>query len=284
MNKSSLLVGIGLTIFAGTTFASMDGLAKYLSALVPVVQVLWARYFVQTVIMAGYLARTTGTAFLRSRRPGLQILRGVMLFTSSALMYNAIANAPLADATATLFLTPILVTVLSVIFLAERIGIHRIAAVCAGFAGVLLIVRPGSAGAEPFLLLALAAAVANAIFLLLTRRLAGQEDVASTQFNTTAVGALILTALVVPMWETPSLPTLLLMFAMGVIGTLGHFCLVRAFVHAPASLLSPFLYSQVLFAGILSVTVFGDRLHPAMVAGTLLLIGSGLYIWWRERR
>ncbi len=280
----SLVLGILLTIAAGTLFAGMDALGKHLTTLLPVIQVIWGRYFVQTVLLTGFLAARTGTGFLRTRHPFLQILRGLMLLASTFLMYEALKRVPLADATAVLFFTPIVVTLLSVVFLRERIGPHRIAAVLVGFAGMLLVLSPGFGSFHPALFLALAASVTNASYLLLTRQLAGREDAAATQFNTTAAGAFLLSFAVIPSWQTPDASTALLMLAIGTVGTIGHFLLVRAFAHAPASLLSPFLYSQVLAASLISVTLFGDPLRPTMLAGTVLLVASGLTIWWRENR
>lgn len=283
-SKNPLLTGIILTVLAGALFAGMDALGKHLTTLLPVLQVIWGRYFVQTVILSTYLAATTGTGFLRTRHPVLQILRGLMLLASTFLMYQALSRVPLADATAVLFFTPIVVTILSVVILRETIGPHRILAVLAGFAGMLLILRPGFGAIHPALGLSLAASVTNAAYLLLTRHLAGREDAASTQFNTTAAGAIVLSLAVIPVWQTPAPVTLALMIAIGTVGALGHFTLIRAFSRAPASLLSPFLYSQVLAASGLSLLVFGDALRPTTIIGTAILVGSGVYIWWRENR
>ncbi|EAS51756.1 possible integral membrane protein [Aurantimonas manganoxydans SI85-9A1] len=281
---SSLLTGILLTVLAGSVFAGMDSLGKHLTTLLPVLQVIWGRYFFQTLVLGSYLGATTGTRFLKARHPYLQLVRGMLLLAATICMYNALARVPLADATAVLFFTPIVVTILSVMVLKETIGIHRIGAIIAGFCGMLLILRPGFAGIEPALGFALAASGFNACYLLMTRRLAGTEDAASTQFNTTAAGAVILTLVIIPFWETPAPATLALLVLSGVAGSIGHFTLVTAFSHAPASLLSPFLYSQVLVASILSVVLFGDPLQPPMILGTVILVASGLYIWWRENR
>ncbi|MBO0905581.1 DMT family transporter [Jiella sonneratiae] len=281
---STLLAGILFTLAAGCTFAVQDSIGKTLTGLVPLVQVLWGRYVFQTTIMATALSATRGTAFLRTSHPVLQILRGLCLLSATSLMYAALAYVPLADATAVIFFGPILVTVFSVIFLKERIGVHRIGAVAAGFAGMLVIIRPGLASIEPRLFLVVLAAVFNACYFLLTRRLSGREDSASTMFNTSAPGAVVLSAIALPTWETPSPTAVALMVAIGCTGSLAHFLLVRGFAYAPASLLSPFLYIQVLAASILTVVVFGDPLHLTTAVGALILVGSGLYIWWRENR
>lgn len=284
MNSSKLLTGILLTVFAGMVFATMDALGKQLMTILPVLQVVWGRYLVQTVLMTAYLSTTTGTRFLKTRRPVLQIMRGALLLSATLTMYFALANIPLADATAIMFVSPLVVTILSVLFLQETIGIHRIAAILVGFAGVMLIVRPGFSQFNPFHLLPLLAAVLNSGYLLLTRQLAGADDAAATQFNTTALGAFVLSILVIPIWETPSPSTAGLMLLIGTVGAIGHFTLIRAFAFASASLLSPFLYSQVLFASIVSILWFGDPMASTTVIGTAVLIASGLYIWWRENR
>jgi drug/metabolite transporter (DMT)-like permease len=281
-HPNHLLTGILLTILAGVSFAGMDALGKYTTTLLPIVQVVWGRYVFQTLILSAYLAATTGKAFLRTRHPVLQVIRGLVLLSATFLMYQAIARVPLADAIAVIFFAPIVVTLLSVVFLKERVGVHRSSAVVAGFIGVLLIIRPEVGSIDPALMFALAASIFNAVYLLLTRHLAGKEDAASTQFNTTATGSLILSVVVLPGWETPDSAAFALLFALGAAGAVGYFILVSAFSYAPASLLSPFLYTQVLAAGVISLVLFRDPLRPGMILGTAILVASGLYIWWRE--
>ena len=207
-----------------------------------------------------------------------------MLLVGTVLMYIALSKVPLADATAVQFFSPVLVTVLSVMFLGERIGLPRIAAVLAGFAGVLLITRPGLAGTDPYLLLPLGAAAVFSVYFLLTRTLSGPQDSASTLFNTTAVGAVVLSAAVPFFWQAPTAFEFVLMVAIGTLGAIGHFCIVKGFSFAPASTLSPFLYSQVLFASLYSVFLIGDPLGWQIFVGALILVGSGVFIWWRENR
>jgi drug/metabolite transporter (DMT)-like permease len=199
-------------------------------------------------------------------------------------MYVGLARVSLADATSVMFFSPILITILSVVVLKETIGLHRIIAVIVGFLGVLLIVRPGATSTDPYLLFPLAAAGLNSVYMLLTRKLAGSDEAPATQFNTTAVGAVILTIIVIPQWQTPSPGLFAMLVLIGCIGAIGHFCLVVGFRYASASLLSPFLYSQVLFATGISLLVFDDHLRWTTLVGTAVLVGSGLYIWWRENR
>ncbi|UIJ73296.1 DMT family transporter [Aurantimonas sp. HBX-1] len=281
---SGILAGICLTILSGLSLASMDTVGKFLTGRLPVMEVVWARYFFHTLAMVAWLVPTTGMRFLRTRRPGLQLLRGGTLLVATLLMYTAFSRIPLADATSVQFFAPVLVTVLSAVFLGERIGIHRIAAVLVGFAGVLLIVQPGFSDTDPYLLLPLGAAAILSVYFLLTRTLSGADDSASTLFNTTAVGAVILTLSLPLVWQSPTLAEFGLMALVGLLGAIGHFCLVRGFSYASASTLSPFLYAQVLFASIFSLVILRDPLRPNLIAGAALLVASGLYIWWRENR
>src|SRR5690606_23398427 len=158
----------------------------------------------------------------------------------------------------------------------------RLAAVAGGFIAVLLIIRPGPTS-DPFMLLPLGAAVLLSVYFLQTRILAGLDHPRTTQFYTTAVGALVLTATVPFVWQTPTMGQFLLMVVVGALGAIGHFAIITGFSRAPASLLSPFLYSQLLFAALLSVAFFGDPMSPWTVAGAILLVASGLALWRTER-
>lgn len=280
----SLTTGILLTLLTGCLFASLDSVGKLLMASVPVVQILWARYLIHTMLVGAYLSGTTGSRFLRMRRPVAQLARGLALLCSSLFMYWGMLHVPIAAATAMLFVTPVIVTGLSAVLLRERIGMHRIAAIVLAVAGVVLIVRPGAAGTSPWLLLPLLAAFTNAAFFMLTRALAGADDSEATQFNTTAIGSAALTVAVATSWETPTPPVAVLMLASGLLSLLGHYTLVRAFSYASAARLSPFLYSQLIFATIFGTVVFGETPHPGMALGAVLIVGAGLSVWWRESR
>ena len=281
---SGVLAGIVLVASSGLALSSMDTIAKLLSGNLPVIEIVWARYFFHTLVMTVYLGATTGTRFLKSERPVLQLLRGAMLLIGTVMIYAALSRVTLAEATAVQFSSPVMVTILSVLFLGERIGLPRILAVLAGFGGVLMITRPGFSGTDPHLFLPLGAAAVFSVYFLLTRTLSGPREAASTLFNTTAVGAIVLSAVVPFVWVAPTAGEFVLMVAIGTFGAIGHFCIVKGFSYASASTLSPFLYSQVLFASLYSVFLIGDPLRWNMVVGALVLVASGLFIWWRENR
>jgi len=284
VKKDQLLPAIGLILLATLCFSAMDTTGKLIVAQLPIMMVVWGRTLVQTVLVGVFLGATQGPRFFHTRRPLAQFTRGAILLATGLLTYAALRHVPLADTIAALFFSPVLVVVFSAVFLKEKVGIHRIGAVLAGFAGVLLIVRPGMAGFNPWLLLAVAAAIVNTGFLLLTRVLSDPSERAATHFHTTSFAALAMCVLVVPYWQTPGPGEAAVLLAMGALGTVGHFLLIRAFQFAPASLLSPFLYVQVFFTMLASTFIIGDPLTLPTVAGAALLVASGVYIWWRERK
>jgi drug/metabolite transporter (DMT)-like permease len=278
------LLGVLLTVAGGVSLAGMDAVGKHLTGELPVLQVIWARYFVHAVLVAGGLAvLDPRLGFLRSRRPGLQLLRAACLLSATLMMYTALTRIPLADATAVQFFAPVLVTLLAAAVLRERVDAVRLGAVAAGFAGVLLIVRPG-VSSDPYLLLPVGSAATVACYLLLTRILAGSDDARATLFNTTALGAAALSLAVPAAWSAPSPGQWGWMLALGALGAVGHLCWVLAMRCAPASLLSPFLYAQLLAAALLSVVVFGDPVTVWLVAGGAVVVASGLVVTMAGRR
>ena len=278
-------VAVALIVATGFALAGMDALAKFLALEVPIIMVLWGRYFFHTVItFSAYSAKTRSLGFLRARRPGLQFIRAAALFGATFFMYLAIMRMPLGDAAAIQFLAPVLVTAFSGLLLGEHVGPRRWMAVGFGFVGVLLVARPGSGVLGWNALLPLATAVLLAIYMMMTRIIRNQDDPAATTFYSTAVGALVLSVLVVFNWQVLSQFQWLLMVAMGAAGAGGHFMLVKAFHSAEASMLAPFTYSQVLAAIIWGFLIFGDVPSLWTLSGAGVVIGSGLYVWYRETR
>jgi len=282
---SSSTWAIILIIITGTVLAGMDGGAKYLALELPVVLVLWGRYFFHTVLTFGvYAARTRSLAFLKVRRPGLQFLRAASLFGATSFLYVAITRMQLADAAAIQFLAPVLVTALSGLVLGEHVGPRRWMAVVFGFIGVLLVARPGSGVLGWSALLPLGTAVGLAIYMTMTRIIRTKDDPAATTFYSTAVGALVLSVMVPFFWHDLSAFQWSVMVAMGGAGALGHFFLVRAFFLAEASMLAPFTYAQVVAAIVWGFVFFGDVPSLWTLSGAVIVTASGLYVWSRERR
>ncbi|MBT3305459.1 MAG: DMT family transporter [Alphaproteobacteria bacterium] len=267
----------------GTVLAGMDGTAKYLALEIPIVMVIWGRYFFHTVLtFTLYTVRTRSLVFLKARRPGLQFFRAAALFAATAFMYVAITRMQLADASSIQFLAPVLVTAFSGLVLGERVGPRRWMAVVFGFVGVLLVARPGSGVLGWTALLPLATAVLLAVYLIMTRIIHTKDDPAATTFYSTAVGAVVLSLAVPFYWQDITAFQWAVMVAMGAAGALGHFFLIKAFFLAEASMLAPFTYAQVVAAIVWGYVLFGDVPSAWTLAGAGVVIASGLYVWWRE--
>ncbi|MEW8625605.1 MAG: DMT family transporter [Candidatus Thiodiazotropha sp.] len=278
-----LFWGIISTVLACSLLAVMDGLGKWLMQELAMPQVVWARYFFHTVIVALLFSYRDGFAFVRAKRPGMQLVRAICLMGVTLSLYSAIQTISLADATSIVFFAPVLVTLLAGWFLKEEVGATEWSAVGIGFIGVLFIVRPGFRDPDPALLLACLAAVCLAFYFVLTRALKGHDSEQTTLFHTTFAGAVILTLLLPIWWQQPSAIQWVYLVVTGALGATGHFLLVKAFHMASASLLSPYLNAQLVAAALISVVFFDDLLGWPFYLGSLLIVGAGLMIWVHQR-
>lgn len=265
--------------------ATVDAAAKYMSTSLHGLQIVWGYSLVITVLVLGYGAVRPGSlrrAFA-TRRPVLQLGRGAMLFITISMLFMALAYMPLADAIAISFAAPLFITVLAVPLLSERVGAHRIGAVLAGLAGVAIVMRPGAGVFEWAALLALASALFFAFFQLATRVLAATEPPFTTLLYT-GIGALVCSSLVVPFFWAPISVFELTVFAViGGLGVGAHICMIRAYAFTQASFLAPFNYAKLLWAVVLGYLIFGDVPQLHVIAGSLVIVASGLYVLYRER-
>ncbi|MCG7873516.1 MAG: DMT family transporter [Candidatus Thiodiazotropha lotti] len=278
-----LFWGIISTILACFLLAIMDGLGKWLMGDLPMPEVVWARYFFHTLIVAILFSSRSGFTFVRANRPGIQLIRAICLMGVTLSLYSAIQTISLADATSIVFFAPVLVTLLAGWFLKEKVGATEWSAVGIGFIGVLLIVRPGFRDPDPALLLACLAAVCLAFYFVLTRALKGHDSEQTTLFHTTFAGAVILTLSLPIWWQQPSPIQWVYLVVTGALGASGHFLLVKAFHMASASLLSPYLNAQIVAAALISVIFFDDLLDWPFYVGSVLIVGAGLMIWLHQR-
>ena len=276
--------GIGLTILAIGLFTVMDTIGKGLSARYPVPQVVWARYFFQFGWMLLLIPRIGAIGLVRTTRLGMNLVRGFLLAVATLFMFTAISFVPLADAYTITFIAPLLITIFSIPLLGERVGWRRWSAVVAGFIGVLIVIRPGIGMPHWALALPLVTAVGFALYQILTRKVAGTpgETSVAMLFYLASVGAAVMTALVPFFWRTVAPFDWLPMAAMGLVGGLGHLILIRALTIARASLLAPFVYTQIVWALILGYLVFGDLPNVWMLLGGGVIVVSGLYVFYRE--
>ncbi|MEC9345035.1 MAG: DMT family transporter [Pseudomonadota bacterium] len=278
----SPLAGVGLYCAALVLFVGMGIAAKSMAAIYPVEQVIWARYFFHVVFIVICFPLSLRTLF-RTERRGLQVLRSVLVFGATACGFTSLTMMPMAQVSAIGYVAPLLVTVLSIFLLKEKVGPRRLAAVAIGFVGVLVILRPDRTDFSWWSLLPLVMASCYAMFLVLTRMIRGAASPINSLFYTAITGAVLATIPLPFIWQTPE-PLHWLVFAgMGVIGGTGHFLMIRAFEKAEASMLAPFVYTELLWAIIAGALVFGDIPELSMVIGAIVIMGSGLFVLYRER-
>lgn len=283
--RARVLAGIGLAVAASVSFALLDATVKLLIQQgYPAPMVAWARYAFHVGAMAVLLWPRRGTALLSTRRPGLQVIRGACLGLSSITFFGALAVLPQAEATALIAISPILVTVVAVRWMRERAPRGTWIALATSFAGVLLIIRPGSALFGPAALLPLLAALFATGYTLSTRRLAGVDDGMSTLFIGGVVATVLLSSLVPLFWVAPTEGWhVALAVLSGLIGAGGHLLLVRAYERANASTLAPYTYAHTVAAlgtGWMLFGTFPDR--PALL-GMALIVATGVAMAWARR-
>lgn len=276
--------GIVLIVLATFLFASHDALSKYLSGFFPVIMVVWARYLIHTLLMAGIFLPQSGLRVLRSKRPLLQLMRALCLLSTSLLFTSALLFIPLAEATAVNFLAPVLVTALSVPLLGEQVTRGQWLAVICGFVGVLIIVHPGGELFTPAVLLPFCSALFFCFYQLLTRKLAEHDSPTTSNFFAGLCNTLVMTALVPFFWQTPGFLHGFLMLALGACGMSAHLFLTQAFRHAAPALLAPFGYCQIVFAGLLGWLLFGHAPSLITQVGIAVICLSGLAAAWQQRR
>ena len=274
-------LAIFLTIFAGCVLGIMDALSKQLIGSFEVIQVLWSRYFFHSVIVFVYLILFCSKSVFISKKPKIQIQRSLALFVATIAMYVSLDYLPLADAASVQFSAPVLVTLISGIFLGEKIGKRRYIAVIVAFCGVLIIVQPGIEFRWA-MLLPLIAAFMLAIFLIQTRALQSFDNAYTTLFYSTLIGAIVFIIVIPFFWRQPTSEEWFFMVVQGSLGAIGHLAIIKALKYSTASFLAPFLYSQLLVAIILSVMYLGDPVTIMMCLGAFIIMASGIYIWYRE--
>ncbi len=278
------LKGLLLVILATFLFSSHDALSKYLSGFYPIVMVVWARYMVHTLLMAGIFLPQSGLRVLRTKRPLLQLARSLCLLGTSLFFTTGLLFIPLAEATAVNFLAPVLVTALSVPLLKEKVSRGQWLAVICGFIGVLIIVHPGGELFTPAILLPFCSALFFCFYQLLTRKLAQHDSPTTSNFFAGLCNTLIMSALVPFFWQVPSLGHGLLMLALGTCGMTAHLFLTQAFRLAAPALLAPFGYCQIVFAGLLGWLLFSHTPDLSALVGIVVICLSGLAAAWQQRR
>ena len=276
-------IGIGLVTLTTLCFAVLDTSAKWLVQTLPVIQVVWLRFVFHVLIASALLAPRYGFELLRVRSWKLQALRAAMMAAMTALNFWALQYLQLAETGAIQFSVPLLIALLSAWWLGERLDAHHWLAIAAGLAGVLLVVRPGSAAFHPAILLSVMNALLYASFNLLTRRMAATESPAAMQL----ISAIAATVLIAPFafwqWRMPEdAATWAVVALCGLCGGVGHYAVALAHRYATAATLGPFLYQQIVYMTAWGWLLFGQVPDAMVVAGALVVVASGLYMLWVE--
>jgi drug/metabolite transporter (DMT)-like permease len=274
--------GALLLIAAMALFSSLDAVAKGLMERYDPFQVVWARYLSQALLVVLLVAPRLRTV-ARTRRPGLQILRSAFLFGATLSGFVAFAAMPLAEAVAIFETAPLIITALAALVLGEKVGPRRWTAVAVGFLGALVIVRPGFEAFRPVALLPLLGAIFFAAYSIATRFLGRDEGFMTTFLYSAALGALAASVFVPLVWITPTWEDAAIMASMGVIGGAGQFLLIVAFNTAPASAIAPFTYFGLVFSATWGLVFFREVPDLWTCAGAAVIVGSGVYVWRRER-
>jgi drug/metabolite transporter (DMT)-like permease len=274
-----------LFLVAGFCLSSLDATAKYLVRDHSLWVVVWARYAGQMVVVTPFAWHRAGPGFWRTGKPGLQLLRSLFLVLATLGFWGGLRYLPLAEASSITFLAPTFVVLLSWPLLHERAPPARQIASTVGFIGILILLRPGSAVMHPAVVLLLAAALANALYQLLTRRLL-DEKLPTTLFYSASVGTVVLTLGLPFATDVPRLMAIGIapLVLLGVLAGIGHWCMTHAYLLAPASLLTPFTYLQILWATAFGYLMFGQHPDRLSALGMAVVVASGVVLALWERR
>jgi len=285
LQRRQRLTGIGLMCVTMVCFACLDSTAKYLNHFMDTLEVVWARYtggLLLALVLSNPVSRP---AIMKTKRPWLQIGRSILLLGSTLLNFFALRWLQLDQATSILFATPFLVALMSGPILGEWVGWRRWVAICVGFAGVIVVTRPGFGGISPAALLSVASLCCYAFYIISTRVLARTDSSETTLFYSNLFGAVVMTMVVPFVWTTPDRWLhVALMLGMGALGSTGHYLLIIAHRVAPPVVLAPFMYTQLIWVIALGFLIFGDLPNHWTLAGAATVVASGLYLLHRERR
>lgn len=278
------LRGILLMISAFAVFSCLDTAAKVLGESYPVPMVVFARYIGALLLSVIPVVITAGFGSFRTKRPGLQISRSVLLIAGTSMNFTALTFLPLAQTSSIMFAAPLVVCALSVPLLGEKVGPRRWAAVVIGFIGVLIIIRPGTGGFHWAAMLSVGATICTAVYQIATRKVAASDSAETTLIYTSLVGSALIAPVTPFHWVMPDLPAAGLMVFLGICGAFGHYLLIRAHHLAPAPTLAPFSYTAILWMTLLGFIVFGDVPSLWTLLGGTVVVGSGIYVLHRERK
>jgi len=296
--------GILLLVFALFLFSLQDIIIKYFSDQYSVLQIVFIRGAVAVCLMWLLARLGSGLKQLRSQRPLLALTRGFLGFCSYTTYYLAVASLPLAEVVAIVFTAPLFVTAMSALLLREKVGLRRWSAVLAGFVGVLIIVGPVGEFGNLAVILAFIASITYASQTIITRYLGAHDTPLSIAFNALMVFTVASALLSLTMmggfisitsthpslvffardWVIPETVDLCLMIFLGLNGAIAFYCMSKAYCVAPASTIAPFEFTYIIWAVVFGYLLWSEIPRATTLVGLLILIGSSIYIWDRERK
>lgn len=284
-HKDNVGRGILLTVLAIMIFGFQDAVAKVLVQDYTVPHIIMMRYWAFGLFSLWLVTRRVGLrrAF-QAKRPGLQILRGLLLLADLYLFATAVRTLPLGELMAIILLFPMLVTLFSIPLLGEKVGMFRLVSVGVGFIGVLIVLRPGFAIIDVGAFYGLAAAVVFALYTVVTRMVSHEDSTGTAMLYVGMTGLVISNVVGVFFWEPMTLKAFGLLAILWVTTTTAHFLVMRSLVYAPASVVQPFNYLALPWAITLSYLVFGHLIDFTSLVGAIIIVGAGLVVWARERR
>ncbi|WP_298261707.1 DMT family transporter [uncultured Litoreibacter sp.] len=281
MPQNNVARGIALMIAATLMFTLMDVCAKALSTRVDTVQTLWARYTVQMVVVTLIISPRLRST-VKTQRLGLQIFRAFALLATTGFFFVGFTKMSLIETTSLMQISPIFIMIGAAIFLGETFGLRRAVAAGVALVGAMIILRPGTAGFNPYALFTLGGTICYSVYALATRYAGRGEDIWTSLFYTGTVATLLLCAMVPFFWQPLELGDLPYMLGVGLMGTAGQLLLIRALSLAPASVLAPFTYVALIFSSVWGVVFFNNFPDGPVYIGALVIVGAGLYVWHRE--
>ena len=269
--------GIVLLMMAGLCFATLDTISKHVTMSISVLMAVWGRYFFQAVLTTAVVLPIKGLAVLKTQNPRQQFTRGVLLVTVTTLVFSCLQFMSVGEFTAIGMTVPLIVTLLAARLLGEHVSVPRVALVCGGFVGTLIIMRPSGQDLGWLLLFPVVFVVLNAAFQLLTSMMARTEDAMTTQFYTTWIGTAVVSLPLFWFWQPINDTQVLLeLVLMGLAGCAGHFLLILAFERSPAGKLMPYMYMQIGFAMLGGWLVFDHVPDHVSIFGIGLIALCGI--------
>lgn len=283
-SRSRRRLGVALCLLALFVIACQDGLTKFLIRDYPVAQIVMVRFWIFTGFVVIFVSMRGGIgAAVRSRRPLLQIFRSLVFVGEIALFAFGLYYLGLAEIHALIATFPLIVTALAIPVLGEHVGWRRWLGVAIGFAGALVIIRPGLDIFQPAALIPLGCAFLFAVYNLTTRLASFHDSFETSTLYMAAIGCIAATIFGMAQWRTPDADGWLLLIVFSALGTVGHMLFVKALEYAPASLLQPFNYTLMVWATLIGFAVFNEMPDLWTIAGATLIVGGGGYVIWRER-